>query len=129
MRIDVAIADLVIDAVHAIRVTAYRGPRRPSGSWLRSWCCAYRSPHADPKRALAGASTVAGWRDVIRKIRDTSGGDFNVCYIATRISVGIPGTFGAGASDLRDLRSRNLLPAESASGADPEVLRLSALAR
>lgn len=47
--------------------------------------CAYfdRTAHAEPKPGLWQEQTTVADGVTIRKIRDTTGGDFNVCYVAS----------------------------------------------
>lgn len=48
-----------------------------------------RAAHADPKPGLWQESAIHADGVTIRKIRDTTGGESNVCYVASRLNVGI----------------------------------------
>jgi len=85
---------------HAIRVTAATAALVVLAILVALVVLRVSVAHADPKPGLWQEQSTVADGVTIRKIRDTSGGDFNVCYIASRISVGIPGTVGAGARDL-----------------------------
>lgn len=43
--------------------------------------------HADPKPGLWQESVTQADGVTVRKIRDTTGGDFNVCYVASRVAL------------------------------------------